>query len=120
MISHETVIAIRFTQLSKQTIFENILKQKCGINKSDRSEENLKMSQPPIKRVPPPPPPGFGDEDYYRLYGHPEEYHRKRQNYEKNRTPSPDQAPAPSRKQNHSRHHPEDDQEEYYYYRRSR
>ena len=23
-------------------------------------------------RVPPPPPPGFGDEDYYRLYGRPE------------------------------------------------
>ena len=85
------------------------------------------MSQPPIKRVPPPPPPGFGDEDYYRLYGRPEEYHKKRQNYEKH---SPDRssglsAKFSSRRQHHSRHqpgnHPEDaDHEEYYYYRRSR
>jgi len=30
------------------------------------------------KRVPPPPPPGFGDEDYYKLYGEPEEYQRYR------------------------------------------
>ena len=30
------------------------------------------------RRVPPPPPPGFGDDEYYRLYGKPEEYHRYR------------------------------------------
>ena len=88
-------------------------------------EKDSKMSQPPIKRVPPPPPPGFGDEDYYRLYGRPEEYHKKRENYEKNRSLSPDHDPAltekvSSRRQHHSKHHPEDDQEEYYYYRRSR
>ena len=32
-----------------------------------------------LKRVPPPPPPGFGDAEYYRLYGRPEEYHKYRQ-----------------------------------------
>ena len=26
------------------------------------------------RRVPPPPPPGFGDDEYYALYGNPEEY----------------------------------------------
>ncbi|TRY69580.1 hypothetical protein TCAL_11983 [Tigriopus californicus] len=31
-----------------------------------------------VRRVPPPPPPGFGDEEYYRLYGRPEDYHRYR------------------------------------------
>ena len=77
------------------------------------------MSQPPIKRVPPPPPPGFGDEDYYRLYGRPEEYHRKREIFEKNRSLSPDEDPA-SQRPHHSKPHPEDDHEEYYYYRRSR
>merc|ERR1711953_830705 len=60
-------------------------------------------SSPPIKRVPPPPPPGFGDEDYYRLYGRPEEYHQKRQKFERaERSPSF-----------------QEDHEEYYYYRRS-
>ncbi|CAB4066791.1 SNIP1 [Lepeophtheirus salmonis] len=37
------------------------------------------MSEDMIERVPPPPPPGFGDEEYYRLYGRPEEYHKYRQ-----------------------------------------
>eukprot|EP00096_Caligus_rogercresseyi_P006381 TRINITY_DN2277_c0_g1_i2.p1 TRINITY_DN2277_c0_g1~~TRINITY_DN2277_c0_g1_i2.p1 ORF type:complete len:642 (+),score=212.45 TRINITY_DN2277_c0_g1_i2:49-1974(+) len=37
------------------------------------------MSEEVIERVPPPPPPGFGDEEYYRLYGRPEEYHKYRQ-----------------------------------------
>ena len=31
------------------------------------------------RRVPPPPPPGFGDEEYYKLYGEPEEYQKYRQ-----------------------------------------
>ena len=81
-------------------------------------------SPPPIRRVPPPPPPGFGDEDYYKLYGRPEEYHEKRAKYESrvgaDRSPSPRSSrmpstspPPPSR-----RHH--EDHEEYYYYRRSR
>jgi hypothetical protein len=34
------------------------------------------MSRP--RRVPPPPPPGFGDEEYYKLYGKPEEYQKYR------------------------------------------
>ncbi len=34
-------------------------------------------------RVPPPPPPGFGDEEYYRLYGRPEDYHRYRAEMER-------------------------------------
>ena len=30
------------------------------------------------RRVPPPPPPGFGDEEYYRLYGeHGDEQYQK-------------------------------------------
>ena len=42
-------------------------------------------SPPPSRvRVPPPPPPGFGDEEYYRLYGRPEEYHRYRERLERN------------------------------------
>ena len=61
-------------------------------------------SSPRIKRVPPPPPPGFGDEDYYRLYGRPEEYHQKRQKFERSER-------SPSFHEDH---------EEYYYYRRSR
>jgi hypothetical protein len=32
----------------------------------------------PKRRVPPPPPPGFGDEEYYKLYGKPEEYQKYR------------------------------------------
>ena len=31
------------------------------------------------RRVPPPPPPGFGDDEYYRLYGQPEQYQKYRQ-----------------------------------------
>merc|ERR1712038_1730035 len=62
-----------------------------------------RRSSPPIRRIPPPPPPGFGDEDYYRLYGRPEEYHQKRQKFERaERSPSF-----------------QEDHEEYYYYRRS-
>ena len=30
------------------------------------------------QRVPPPPPPGFGDDEYYRLYARPEDYHKYR------------------------------------------
>jgi hypothetical protein len=37
---------------------------------------------PRVRRVPPPPPPGFGDEEYYRLYGRPEDYHKYRQQME--------------------------------------
>ena len=36
-----------------------------------------------VRRVPPPPPPGFGDEEYYRLYGRPEDYHRYRAELER-------------------------------------
>lgn len=71
----------------------------------------------PLKRVPPPPPAGFGDEDYYRLYGRPEEYHRMRQRYERH-------SPGPSGShQDHDHrqaHDHAEDHEEYYYYRRSR
>ena len=38
-----------------------------------------RMSRP--RRVPPPPPPGFGDEEYYKLYGKPEEYQKYRYLY---------------------------------------
>ena len=72
----------------------------------------------PIRRVPPPPPAGFGDEDYYRLYGRPEEYHRNRQDYERaEQSPSPrrNESPSPEPRRRH-----EADHEEYYYYRRSR
>jgi len=34
------------------------------------------------RRVPPPPPPGFGDEEYYKLYGEPEEYQKYRRDLE--------------------------------------
>jgi len=34
------------------------------------------------RRVPPPPPPGFGDEEYYKLYGEPEEYQKYRKDLE--------------------------------------
>ncbi len=37
---------------------------------------------PRVRRVPPPPPPGFGDDEYYQLYGRPEDYHRHRQHLE--------------------------------------
>ena len=37
---------------------------------------------PRVRRVPPPPPPGFGDDEYYRLYGRPEDYHKYRQQLE--------------------------------------
>ena len=39
--------------------------------------EFVRMSSRP-RRVPPPPPPGFGDEEYYKLYGEPEEYQKYR------------------------------------------
>ena len=35
------------------------------------------------RRVPPPPPPGFGDDEYYRLYGRPEDYHKYREELER-------------------------------------
>ena len=80
-------------------------------------------SPPPIRRVPPPPPPGFGDEDYYKLYGRPEEYHEKRLKYESrgDRSPSPRSSRMPSMTPPPptSRRHQED-HEEYYYYRRSK
>ena len=45
---------------------------------------SFENSPPPSRvRVPPPPPPGFGDEEYYRLYGRPEEYHRYRERLER-------------------------------------
>ena len=40
---------------------------------------------PRVRRIPPPPPPGFGDEEYYQLYGRPEDYHRYRQHIEEQR-----------------------------------
>ena len=70
-----------------------------------------RSSSPSIKRVPPPPPPGFGDEDYYRLYGRPEEYLQKRLKYERT---------SDSRPRSASGHSLNEDHEEFYYYRRSR
>ena len=71
-----------------------------------------RSSSPSIKRVPPPPPPGFGDEDYYRLYGRPEEYLQKRLKYERSSDSRPRSASGgPSLNEDH---------EEFYYYRRSR
>jgi len=55
------------------------------------------------QRVPPPPPPGFGDEEYYRLYGEPEEYQKYRKNLE-SRVSRSDKSPP--------------EHEEYYVYRR--
>jgi hypothetical protein len=62
---------------------------------------------PRVRRVPPPPPPGFGDEEYYRLYGRPEDYHKYRQQLEDEKMfgKEPSKYPPP--------HHRED----YYSYR---
>ena len=45
----------------------------------------MAFNPPRVRRVPPPPPPGFGDEEYYRLYGRPEDYHKYRQELEAER-----------------------------------
>jgi len=42
----------------------------------------MDFDSPRVRRIPPPPPPGFGDEEYYQLYGRPEDYHRYRQQME--------------------------------------
>ena len=60
------------------------------------------MSRRP-RRVPPPPPPGFGDEEYYKLYGEPEEYQKYRKDLE-SRVKGSDKSPP--------------EHEEYYVYRR--
>ena len=90
-------------------------------------------SPPPSRvRVPPPPPPGFGDEEYYRLYGRPEEYHRYRERLERNnqdnRNYSQSDRPLPprpaylhdvppGRPPRRAPPPPGHDHEEYYYYR---
>ena len=90
-------------------------------------------SPPPSRvRVPPPPPPGFGDEEYYRLYGRPEEYHRYRERLERNnqddRNYSHSDRPLPprpaylhdvppGRPPRRAPPPPGHDHEEYYYYR---
>ena len=56
------------------------------------------------RRVPPPPPPGFGDEEYYKLYGEPEEYQRYRKELERAKIRSEEVSPP--------------QHEEYYVYRR--
>ncbi|XP_023330836.1 serine/arginine repetitive matrix protein 2-like [Eurytemora carolleeae] len=56
------------------------------------------------RRVPPPPPPGFGDDEYYRLYGKPEEYQKYRKELERARIRAEEVSPP--------------QHEEYYVYRR--
>ena len=94
----------------------------------------FESSPPPSRvRVPPPPPPGFGDEEYYRLYGRPEEYHRYRErleregrdnrNYKQSDRPLPPGPPSyihegpPGRPPRRAPPPPGHDHEEYYYYR---
>ena len=48
------------------------------MDEKPRGWEGGSMSSRPKRRVPPPPPPGFGDEEYYKLYGKPEEYQKYR------------------------------------------
>ncbi len=50
---------------------------------SDHKPRRFQSREMSVRRVPPPPPPGFGDEEYYRLYGRPEEYHRYRARLER-------------------------------------
>ena len=92
---------------------------------------SFENSPPPSRvRVPPPPPPGFGDEEYYRLYGRPEEYHRYRERLEREGRDSrnykqPDRSLPPgyihevpqSRPPRRAPPPPGHDHEEYYYYR---
>ena len=87
-------------------------------------------SPPPSRaRVPPPPPPGFGDDEYYRLYGRPEEYHRYRERLERDSRgdyrgpaqPPERHPPGPmlhdGRPIRRAPPPPGHDHEEYYYYR---
>jgi hypothetical protein len=79
---------------------------------------------PRVRRVPPPPPPGFGDEEYYRLYGRPEDYHKYRQQLEEEQmldrsklSYPPQHHGYPRTSGQQLRPHPDD---EYYYYRQRR